>query len=362
MRVAFVGMGRDRSTISVNYLYNFVRYHLELPFYFAQHPEMDVTLTFPGHLHNTPIEEKELDHLDARDDCERLSLVSENHFLKHHLDYDIIVHWRKWFEHLYRPEALNVILSQDHSYGREWLRDVLRAHDEKKLHGILVFPTWHKENMYKELATVQPLRKSVPLLIENLTLGVDTSVYYTDATQDPYQLLWASDPGRGLDQLIPVFLALQAIDKRFQLNVTWPDYVQKQAVEQYRWFLDRPGVNWIGQIPNDEKLHALFRRCGVLPYTSTFKEPSSRCHRQAMACGALVLYPPNMGTPSRLLDEYGDGIVSEPESWARSIYNLVTAGGWKSYGAKARSMAECEDWSVQAERFYKHFKGVKNGD
>lgn len=351
MRVAFVGMGRDRSTINAGYLYNFVRFHLELPFYYSQHPEMDVTLTFPGHLHNSPIQEKELDHFDTREDCEQLSLVSEIDFLKHHLDYDIVVHWRKWFDHLYRPEAKNVILSQDHSYGAEWLRDVHRANDEKKLDGILVFPTWHKENTRREVG-------SDITLIDGLTLGVDTSVYYRDETQDPFQLLWASDPGRGLDTLIPIFLQLRAIDNRFQLNVTWPDYVTAQTIERYKTaFKHQQGINWIGQIPNDEKLHALFRRCGVLPYSSTFKEPSSRCHRQSMACGALVLYPPEMGTPSELIMTDNCGIVTDPRTWARSIYNLTVVGaGWKHYGEKAISVASSEDWSVQAERFYETFR------
>lgn len=346
MRVAFVGMGRNSQTIPRGYLYNFVRYHLELPYYYSRHPEIDVTLTFQDDLEGRDDEIDFDGYLDREDCVGKLELCNE---LALDATFDVVIHWRKWHDHLYRPGATNVLLSQDHSYGRDWMRDVKKATREGKLAAILVFPTWHERNTSWELT--QSLGNEIPTLLRGLTLGVDTDIFYPGEA-DPFNLLWASDPGRGLDSLIPVFMQLYNMDRRFKLHVTWPDYVKDTS----RWeqFLSSPGVVRVGQIPNDEKLWKLFRSCGVLPYASSFKEPSSRCHRQAMACGALVLYPPDMGSPSELLAN-GDGIVSDPKTWARTIYDAVVGGSWETYGAAAAKTAHDERWAVQTKRFFGMF-------
>lgn len=334
LNIAFVGMGRDPRTLPKNYLYNFIRYHLELPYYYQRYADINVSLTFNHELD---------DYLEDQEDCERLFLYTEREFsaLKEH--FDVVIHWRKWNEQCYREEAVNLILSQDHSYGNEWKKNVWFARDQGKLTGILVFPEWHKKNTDRELEGRVPL-------FEGVTLGVDTEIFYP-GDRDPYKLLWASDPGRGLQELIPVFLELRRYAS-YQLFITWPDYVQKESLVRYNSFFKLPGVNVIGQIPNDENLWKLFRDCGTLPYTSTFPEPSSRCHRQAMACGALVLYPENMGTPSDLLSKSGAGVVANPSTWAQKIYNLHKDDSWYSIANKAVDIAVSENWEVQAKRFY----------
>lgn len=329
-------MGRSPSTFKKEYTYNFVKYHLELPYYYQRYSDSEVTLTFIT---------DPLDYLEDKEDCKDLFLCSEREFISIEEKFDVVIHWRKWFEHLYRPEAINVILSQDHSYGQEWKNTVISAYKSKKLAGILVFPFWHKENTYRELSG----EMSKDHLFENMTLGVDTEIYYPEK-RDPHQLLWASDPGRGLDRLIPIFLQLRQKGP-YELNITWPDYVKKEDLIKYSGFFKMPGVNIIGQVPNDEKLWKLFRDCGILPYTSTFPEPSSRCHRQAMACGSLVLYPSNMGTPSDLLRTLDAGIVSEPETWASTIDQMVKDNSWYNKGNQAAFIAKCENWEVQAKRF-----------
>ena len=345
LKVAFVGMGRNPGTFKPEYTYNFVRYHLELPFYYQKFSNSSVTLTFPS---------DPKDYLEDKEDCEKLFLCSESEFISLQEKFDVVIHWRKWFEHLYRPEAINVILSQDHSYGQEWKQTVITAYKLKKLTGILVFPEWHKKNTLNELnGELSPFH-----LFDGMTLGVDTDIFYPER-RDPHQLLWASDPGRGLDQLIPIFLQLRQKGP-YELNITWPDYVKKEDLVKYSGFFKMPGVNVIGQIPNDEKLWKLFRDCGILPYTSTFPEPSSRCHRQAMACGSLVLYPPNMGTPSDLLKIFNTGIVENPITWASTIDRSVRNGSWYNIGNHAARDAKLENWEIQAKKFESWAKGLLN--
>lgn len=320
----------------------FVRYHLELPWYYARHAPIDVDIVHPE-----PIDYFE-DFLHLGGGSVRC--ISEREWLETEGQYDAIVHWRRWFDSLSDPFSRNVILSQDHSYGSEWKSEVAHAVDQEALDGVLVFPTWHRENVARELRGIVP----ESCLYEGLTLGVDTDVYLP-MEKDPYHLLWASDPGRGLEALINPFLRLWSKDRRFHLTVTYPDYVRPESVARFSSFLSHPGVRHLPGVRNGPRLWDLFNTSGVLPYSSTFLEPSSRCHRQAMAAGCLVLYPPNMGSPSRLIEDGLTGVVADPSEWPDAIGTLVSSGRWQEFGQNARTFTLTENWAVQARRFYSFF-------
>lgn len=345
--VAFVGMKRAPSDMPTDYWSTFVRYHLELPWYYARHSDCRVHLTTVE-----PVEYSE-DFRALRGGT--ISSLTEGQFMdpffkEEHQPYDVVVHWRKWFDDLYVPGARNVILSQDHSYSDEWKRNVGLAFASGRLDGILVFPTWHKENTARELDGLIPASR----LYEGMTLGVDTDTYFP-TSKDPFSLLWASDPGRGLESLINPFLRLWNKDRRFSLTVTYPDYVKPESIARFKHFLSHPGVRHLPGLRNGQRLWDLFNRSGVLPYSSTFPEPSSRCHRQAMAAGSMVLYPPGMGTPSRLIEPNLTGIVEHPDAWPEIIHQAVTSGRWSEIGQNARTYALTENWPVQASRFFNFF-------
>lgn len=347
LRVAFVGMKRPPSDMPAGYWPTFVRFHLELPYYYARYAPVDVDLV------TTERVQYYEDFLGIG--CGQIRCITEAEYLETETKYDVVVHWRKWFDDLHDPFARNVILSQDHSYGMEWKQAVISAFQEGHLDGILVFPTWHKERVHDELRPILPPQR----LYEGMTLGVDTSVY-TPGRKDPFNLLWASDPGRGLDQLITPFLRLWGRDRRFRLTVTYPDYVRPESVGRFAGFLSHPGVRHLPGVRNGPQLWDLFNDSGVLPYSSTFPEPSSRCHRQAMAAGSLVLYPPNMGTPSRLIEDGLTGIVADPYAWPDIIGDMVSTGRWQEIGQNARNLAVSENWATQAKRFHSFFsKGIE---
>ena len=347
IKVAFVGMKRAPSSVPDGYWPTFVQFHLELPYYYSRYSNVDVDLTTT-------------ESIDYSQDFSfigggSIRCITEGQFLDPDFDelsqpYDVVIHWRKWFSEFYIPGARNVILCQDHSFSDKWKCDVEAAFSSGRLDGILVFPTWHKENTAKELNGIVDANH----LYEGMTLGVDTSVY-RPMVKDPFHLLWASDPGRGLGELIPVFLRLWAMDKRFKLTVTYPDYVKQDAVIPYQQFLQHPAVKHEPSLRNGSKLWNLFNTSGILPYSSTFPEPSSRCHRQAMAAASLVLYPPNMGTPSCLLDDGVNAIVRPIPLWPEIILDHVKSGKWKEIGCNARTFATSENWQMQAKRFSSFF-------
>lgn len=325
MRIGFVGIRRKYQELDPSYRGDFTRYHLELPFYFSRDGKNDVCVTT----------------VDYTDNGGCLRHMTEGDFLRSDEKLDVIVHWRRWFRELYRSEALNFINCQDHSFGPEWKFDVVAALERRELDGILCFPTWHKTNLAMELGMAQ----DDPRLISGTTLGVDTEIYRPHDQKDPRELLWASDPGRGLEGAVRLAIKLWQRDRRFKLNIVYPDYVRIPPV------INHPAVKVIGCLKNDPKLWDLFGRCGILPYTSVFKEPSSRAHRQAMAAGCLVLYPPDMGSPSFLIDDGKTGYVRDIDTWADLIVESIADGSWSVVGSAARKFAIEEDWRVQAGRF-----------
>lgn len=344
MRVAFVGIKRSPSDMPPGYWPTFVRYHLELPYYYARHASIDVDIVHPE-----PVIYSE--DFPRSGSGGSVRCITETQYRDHTAyNYDVVVHWRRWFDEMYDPMARNIILSQDHSYGREWLDQVIDAADGDRLEGILVFPTWHKQNVARELRGIVDHN----LLYDGLTFGVDTDTYQP-VGKDPYHLLWASDPGRGLEALINPFLRLWSKDRQYRLTVTYPDYVRPESLAKYSAFLKHPGVRHLPGVRNGPQLWELFNSAGVLPYSSTFLEPSSRCHRQAMAAGCLVLYPPNMGSPSFLIEDGLTGVVTQPDLWPDVIHELVSSGRWQEFGHNARTFALSENWAVQARRFHNFF-------
>lgn len=341
MKIAFVGVKRKYKELSPEYRDVFNHFHLELPYYYACDGANDVTIT------SVDYESNETHTFDSGGSlrCQQETSFKDDK----HQKYDIVVHWRKWHPELYRQEALNVINCQDHSFDASWKDDVINNYNAGKLYGILCFPTWHKRNLLLELKGFFPADRA----IDGVTLGVDTDIYCPASDKDQYQMLWASDPGRGLHGALSLAHELFKFDKRFRLNICWPDYVKNFSIpSSHPAFIIHSNVN------NGPKLWKLFGSTGILPYTSTFNEPSSRAHRQAMAAGSLVLYPRNMGSPSELILNNETGIVADVTEWARIIVDNVSSGVIKDIGTAARKYAISENWKVQSERFNKLFSKI----
>jgi hypothetical protein len=339
MRIVFVGITRNYHELPESYRDDFNQYHLELPYYYAAYGPNDIDIA------TVDYEDSQL-HIKEGSLC-----CTFDDRVKHWINigqYQLVVHWRKWFPEFYSERALHVINCQDHSFSPEWKRSVIEAFKAGHLYGILCFPTWHKENLYRELEGNIPMNR----LIDGVTLGVDTDIYKPDwSRKDPFQMLWASDPGRGLSHALSLAIELYRRDKRFKLVVCHPDYVRGITPIQH------PAIDWRGNVPNGPELWDLFNTSGVLPYTSTFMEPSSRAHRQGQAAGCLVLYPPDKGSPSHLIKD-GTGIVAPISQWTDIIYREVTSGGWMTYGYAAREFALLENWQIQAKRFTLLFEEI----
>lgn len=338
MKIAFVGIEKNWEVLEEKkYVENFVKYHLELPWYYSYFGNNDVTVVSNY---------KKIINSSLR-------IEDEYGFIKNNEKYNVVIHWRKWNEHLYKKNSVNVINSQDHSYSYEWLLNLRRAVEKNKLYGILCFPHWHKDRLKQEIGIYLQEKIDKVNFIDGFTLGVDTDIYKPAVFKDKHTMLWASDPNRGLPDAIKLFGELLKEDKRFKFHICWPDYV----FTHLDFKLKHPNIKIHKNLMNGKKLWSLFNESGFLPYTSAFMEPSSRCHRQAQSSGCVVLYPKNMGTPSDLLKKTKSGVVDDISKWKNIILDYVNDD--KKYfnmSYKARKLAVDENWKVQAKRFNEYFE------
>jgi hypothetical protein len=338
MRVAFVGMQRKLSELDPSYLRTFFQYHLEIPWYYAVHAGIDVLLVT-----SEPIRFTESFWTGGSFTC------VHGDSWKTSVDVDAVVHWRSFDPASARPDVPNILHTCDHSYPQAWLDTVRHASVQGLLHYISCYRTWHVEQVHSELGSVPEDR-----FLTDLTLGVDSDLYRPEEGRDPYKMLWASDPGRGLQQAMTVAMAAWTLDRRFRLHICYPDYSPKPDVPKHPALVDR------GYVKNGPELWELWNSCSILPYASSFKEPSSRAHRQSQSAGMVVLYPPDMGSPSRLIEHGRTGLVLPLGQWPRALleaargkHDVVRSGG--------RELAVSEDWRVQASRFRKTVSEILSG-
>ncbi len=334
MQVAFVGIKRPFATIldeiGIDHR-TFVRFHLEMPFYFAKYGRNNVQVTTVDTAHLTLFGESDWAvHLIKEDELEAL-------------DNQVVVHWRSWQEWAFHrcPDAVHLIQTCDHTYTEQWKTTVRDALAHGKLCKIIAFETWHVRQLQQELGV------GFENFITQVHLGVDTDVYFPEE-KDPHQLLWASDPGRGLGGCLLVFEELYKRDRRYRLHITFPDYVEDLSVSPS---FSHPGIRLHRKLRNGPELWGLFNTSAIIPYTSCFMEPSSRVHRQGQAAGCLVVYPSDSGSPSELIMNGRTGLVIPKAlnayGWARMIEKVDA----QSIGRQARIFALTEDWEVQAVRF-----------
>jgi glycosyltransferase involved in cell wall biosynthesis len=334
VKIAFVGIKRDYSKLDPEYVNSFNKYHLEMPWYYAELGGNDVVVTTTNYWGDTTVFPS----------GGRFQNITEKDFFDR--KFDVVVHWRSWFPEFYQKESRNFMHTCDHSYSLEWRQSVQDAYYSKKLLGIFCHEGWHRDQLSHELSF------SLQSFLTGFMQGVDTEIFKPSEHKSPHQMLWASDLGRGFDGALELAINLWSRDKRFELNACHPDYTPQ------RWMY-HPAVKFKGFMKNGPELWNLFNTAGIFPYTSTFPEPSSRAYRQAQAAGCMVLYPPNMGSPSGYIRNGVDGIVAPVSEWKDIILRNVDSGEWREIGKRAREFALSENWDVQTKRFNKLMENYK---
>lgn len=353
LKIAFVGIKRpflsiqDEIGISIE---TFIKFHLEIPWYYYFHGANDcyvstVDTGYSGKRSDPADDERTTHGSDGGVYTVKEAWVGSTHL-------DVVVHWRSWQQWAYdaSPSSLHLLQTCDHSYSDEWKKNVKGALEGGQLSRIICFDTWHVRNTMRELGV------GWQSVLTNVHLGVDTATY-RPLEKDPFKLLWASDPGRGLTHCLDMFRYLYQRDRRYRLHIACPDYVKNQIS------ISHPAISVHGHLKNGPELWDMFATSAFLPYTCQFMEPSSRAHRQAQAAGCCVLYPSDRGSPSSLIVDGRTGVIMgphpEPLNWALKIDSLRESGEYIKIGTEARIFALTEDWNVQAIRFNNVCKELK---
>ena len=340
MKISFLGVQRRYRELLPGYRDLFNKYHLEVPYYFARDGHNDVVIATEDY------EDGGIDFPGGG--SVRCALASR----PAPAGTDVVIHFRRWCGVIPGSKSsIHLLMSQDHSFSSDWVDKVTAARRDGRLHGLLCFPTWHRRNTAAELR----IDERDDFLIDGMTFGVDTETYRPGAL-DPKKMLWASDPGRGFWEAFSLSRDLWRTDGDFRLHVCWPDYVRGVSMPLAPWLSVHKNVQ------NGPRLWEFFGDCGILPYTSSFREPSSRVCRQAQAAGMVVLYPPAMGSPSELIRHNVDGIVAPINEWPELISGIVRDHErFTTISAAARQLAISENWEVQAQRFNVRVRAMTTG-
>jgi glycosyltransferase involved in cell wall biosynthesis len=333
LRVAFVGVERKYNELDPSYVWAFTHFHLEIPWYFAE-SGIDIVLTTPDYNEpQTSVGHGSLEHVS-----ESVFKFSGGFGVK-----DAVVHWRKWRDDLSIDGVPNFVHLCDFNYGVSFVETMRSAAQKPCFAGVFAFRGWHKEQIEREMPFLSGR------VITDIALGVDPELY-RPTQKDRFKMLWASDPGRGLEGVVKLAGDLWKRDRRYKLHVCYPDYVKAP------FSLSHPAIVVHRNLRNGPELGDLFNTSSFVPYTSTFPEPSSRVHTQGQAAGCVVLYPPNVGSPSSMIVDGETGYVRDVTSWADLIQGMDDETFQRvSRGARDHSLTQ--RWGVRATQFKALLKG-----
>jgi len=195
----------------------------------------------------------------------------------------------------------------------------------------------------------------------------------------PKTVLFASSPSRGLKQLFQIFSILVKKDPKFELHVCVPERAKRFKFEHipfhkkiWRFKKDKNDLASIYNFAPCQNLHYhsymppytkehwdLFKKCEYLVYPSVFTEPSSRVTTHARGAGCVILYPPNMGSPSDFLTHQVDAIIASPKKMVEEILYLEKHPEAKSkLITNSISAASHYTFEKQVENFTNYLKNV----
>ena len=225
---------------------------------------------------------------------------------------------------LYRcPEALDNF-TEDHPgktlwlMNQDWSYPKLNEERCKKLDKMMVLCEWHKrycEEYHPYLQAHQYMVTSnglKPELIEEAEKdGIE---------RNPYRIMFASSPDRGLANVIRAFAVAREFEPRLELHafygfnnlrkLTHHKGLQAKADECERLMKKVPNVHFHGRVTQNE-LYREWLKSGLWVYRTNFHETSCITSMEAQALGAIPIV-----SPVAALDEnvhYGEAIAGDAE-------------------------------------------------
>lgn len=225
---------------------------------------------------------------------------------------------------LYRcPEALDNF-GDEHPgkklffMNQDWSYPNMNEERSKKLDKMMVLCNWHKKyclQAHPYLSEDQYMVTSNGLKPELLE-----EVEKKGIQRNPYRIMYASSPDRGLANVIRSFAIAREFEPRLELHafygfnnlrkLTHMIHLQRKADECERLMKMVPNVHFHGRITQDQ-LYCEWLKTGMWVYRTDFSETSCITSMEAQALGAIPIVSPVAALDENVL--YGEAIRGEAD-------------------------------------------------
>ena len=276
---------------------------------------------------------------------------------------------------LYRcPEAIDNFTT-DHPgqvlwlCNQDWHYNKLTKERCAKLDKMMVLCKWHERYCQQ----VHPILAGKFMVTSNgLKPELIEEVERENIERNPYRIMYASSPDRGLANLIRSFIVAREFEPRLELHafygfnnlrkLTTNRWLQAKADECEKLMKQTPNVFFHGRITQNQ-LYKEWLKTGIWVYRTDFHETSCITAMEAQALGAIPIV-----SPVAALDEnvdYGESIEGDAEDplvgaeFAQAIVRWAHAGRQEAVRKQMMVYARARfNW----ERFVKQWIEEANAD
>lgn len=224
---------------------------------------------------------------------------------------------------LYRcPEALDNF-SKEHPgqvlwlMNQDWHYNKLTKERCDKLDKMMVLCKWHE----RYCAQVHPNLVGKFMVTSNgLKPELIEEVEKENIERNPYRIMYASSPDRGLANLIRSFIVAREFEPRLELHafygfnnlrkLTGDKHLQFKADECEHLMRQTPNVFFHGRI-TQQQLYREWRKTGIWVYRTDFHETSCITSMEAQALGAIPIVSPVAALEENV--DFGESIEGDAE-------------------------------------------------
>lgn len=241
--------------------------------------------------------------------------------------------------------------------NQDWHYKELTDERIKKLDKMVVLCRWHEKFM---LEVHRGLEGKILVTSNGIKLDLIEQVEREFIERNPYRIMYASSPDRGLANTIRSFISAREFEPRLELHAFYgfnnirklkSKRMQADADECERLVSQTDGVYFHGRI-SQEQLYKEWRKSGMWVYRTDFHETSCITCMEAQALGAIPIV-----SPVAALDEnvhYGSAIQGEANDLLTGARFAAEIVKWSNPGKQEtvrRQMMEYARKAFDWERF-----------
>ena len=220
--------------------------------------------------------------------------------------------------------------------NQDWDYSDLTAERTAKLDKMMVLCRWHERYM---LEKHPGLRGKIFVTSNGLKRDLIDEVEALSIPRNPYRIMFASSPDRGLANVIRAFIVAREFEPRLELHafygfnnlrkLTKNKRLQASADECERLIRQTNGVYFHGRVTQNQ-LYQEWLKSGLWVYRTDFQETSCITSMEAQALGAIPIV-----SPVAALDEnvhYGEAIQGEADDLLTGARFASAIAKWSNPG------------------------------